>query len=237
MSLIFELCMQPVFVALLFPLLPVAVGVAALASVAAGYFAVTRMHRLRGNTVGVIGMQEAGKTQLYRTLQGKPYGRYEATPTDDYDSFEFSIGDRRVRIEKGRDIGGTEEYILPYYADMIRRKDILFFVFDVERYLHDGEYAASTRARLDFVWRKLGEREEAYGVPERMVRKFVRHKYAVIGSHYDRLEGKERRRALSVLQKSVEGKVYAPLFHDNLLLADLTDREGFLALLKKRRIF
>lgn len=222
---------------LVFPLVPVAVGVAALVSAMIGYFVVTSMSRLVGNTIGVLGMQEAGKTQLYRTLKGEPYGCYEATPTDDYAPFEFDFNGRKVRIEKGRDIGGTEEYILPYYADMIKRKDIIFFVFDVERYLHDSGYASSVRARLDFVWRRLKEREEVHGVPERLALKLVRHKYAVIGSHFDRLSPGDRRSALSALQKSVDGKVYSPLFHNNLILADLTDRDGFFALLKNKKIF
>lgn len=178
----------------------------------------TRTTKIKGKSLGILGMQESGKTQLLRTLQEKPYTKYEATSTDDYSSFTVKINDKQIVIQKGRDIGGDERYIRPYYKDFIESKDVIFFVFDVKKYLYDTHYAQNVRNRLDFVHRKLQEKDESD----------INSKYSIIGSHLDQLSNSRQRTALKELQSSVSGKSYEELFHNNLLLCDLTDRTNLL---------
>lgn len=196
----------------------------------------TSTTKLVGKSLGILGMQEAGKTQILRNFQGKPYRQYEATSTEDYSEFETKIGDRTIKFQQGRDIGGGDMYIRDYYEDFIKNKDIILFVFDVYRYLRNSDYAKDVRARLDFIYDKLN-RKKADGVNDELWSILLNKKYMTIGSHMDKLSESEQKSAISSLQASVKAKPYSPMFHNNLLLCDLTKRDDFLKLLSEKKIF
>ena len=179
-----------------------------------------------GKSMAILGMQEAGKTQLLHTLQNKSYTTYQATATDDYNSFRITINGRVVEFTAGRDIGGDERYIRPYYEKFINEKDAIFFIFDVRRYLDEDVYAKDVKNRLSFIYRKLKDKFP-FGVNNR---------YLIIGSHMDVLQPDRQKTAIKELQDSVHGKDYGELFHNNLLLCDLTDRDNLLKNFVERKI-
>lgn len=180
--------------------------------------------KIVGKSMGILGPQESGKTQLLKTLQNKPYEKYEATSTDDYSAFSTEINGRTITFQHGRDIGGDEKYIKDYYKKFILEKDAIFFVFDVTKYLNDNSYAFDVRARIDFIYDHLKQINN------------YQSKYLLIGSHMDKLSSSRQKEALKTLQSSVAGKRYSTMFHNNLLLCDLTDRSNFLKNLIERKI-
>ena len=184
----------------------------------------------QGKSIGVLGMKEAGKTQLYRNLQDSPYNNSdEGTATDDYDSFTFKYGDREIIISAGRDIGGGEQYIKAYYAEMIKEKDIIFFVFNAEKYKSDRRYSDAVKSRMDFIWRHM---KNKYIEDE-----IIRTKLVTIGSHLDKIDENKRSGVLEFFQNDVSDKEYSPMFHYNFIVADLTKREEFVKELIKNKIF
>lgn len=211
-------------------------GGAAVGAVLAAIFDSTPTTKVIGKSLGILGMQEAGKTQVLRNLQNKPYSKYEATSTDDYSSFKINIGGREITIQQGRDIGGDERYIKDYYEDFIKHKDIILFVFDVAKYLKDFHYAQNVRVRLDFVYNKL-KMKLPDGTSEAVGESVLKRKHLTIGSHADNLSDEEKKSALSKLQESVKGKPYSIMFHNNLLLCDLTKKVDFLKGIQEKKLF
>lgn len=216
-------------------LIPIAI--AALVGVVIANTDSTSTTKTEGKSLGILGMQEAGKTQILRNLQNKPYHAYEATSTDDYSCFTANINGRSIEFQQGRDIGGGELYIRDYYENFIKGKDIILFVFDVSRYIKNERYARDVRDRLDFIYRKLRE-NRGDGVSDVFWDNVVfKKKYLTIGSHMDKLSSSEQKTAISKLQATVSGKCYSQMFHNNLLLCDLTKRDDFFKLLKEKNIF
>lgn len=194
-----------------------------------------------GKKLGILGMQESGKTLLLRNMQGKPYSGYAATSTEDYSKFSMTMpSGRRFEVQAGRDIGGDELYIRDYYEQFINDKDITIFVFDVKKYLYNEKYANDVRARLDFIYDKIKKNGNyrPEGIPAILFSAVLTGKnHVVIGSHFDQLSKNEQKSALGKLQTSVEGKVYAPLFHYNLCFLDLTNWSNCLKYFEEKKIF
>ena len=112
--------------------------------------------KVQGKSLVVLGMKGAGKTRFYRFLQNKPFIEGESG-IDEYEEFEYKKQDgKTIYIRKGKDIGGSEDYI-NQYEDMIKKCDILVFCFDLNRYLSDSTYEKQVNARFDFVCRKFKE--------------------------------------------------------------------------------
>lgn len=162
-----------------------------------------------GKSICVLGMQESGKTQLYATMKGVSYSEYTATSYDEYDSFRFSLGGRTVEVAKGTDIGGGPEYVKANYRKMISENDIIFFVFDVNRFLNDDQYFTDTCARMDF----LNENLKASG-------KNQSSHYAVFGSHLD-VFGLSPAEAATKVRQKLQYKSYASLVQNNFVTIDL----------------
>lgn len=181
-----------------------------------------------GKSLGILGMTGAGKTQLYKTLQRKTYTSHQGTSISDYEEFTFQYGNKTILIKEGRDIGGGEDYIPPYYEEFINEKDIIFFVFDAYRYIDNKSYSKEVKARMEFVWRKMLDK---YSDDE------IKNKLFTIGSHYDKFKESERNNLLGRFQNDVSGKSYSNMFHHNFILANITDHDNFMNELIKNKIF
>lgn len=174
---------------------------------------------VKGNSLAILGMPEAGKTQFLRNLQGKTYSRYESTNgAVDYGDFEYVYGERRIKVTAGKDIGGSDENIKPYWKKMIEQNDIVVFIFDISRYRKDEKYKRLTNSRLDYIERHIGNKD-----------------WAIIASHLDKVnvsKGKEKELATE-MQRCVKGKEYAKLFDLNFFICDLTDCGQFNTIVEK----
>lgn len=184
---------------------------------------------VKGDSLGVLGMQGAGKTQFYKTLKGEEYSSSEATSVDDYPEFEFIIDDKKVMIQAGRDIGGGEEYIR-IYEDFIKEKDIIVFVFDIAKYLNDSEYKEEVNKRLHFIWKKLGAKESNKN-------EGIKSKYIIFGSHLDQLPIEKWSSIYNEVIRSIQEEQFRDMLNNNFFLADLRDQKKLFQIIKKTNIF
>lgn len=181
---------------------------------------------VEGKSLGVLGMPESGKTQLYKTLKNEKYTQEEATSIDEYPQFDFVIKGRKFKVKSGKDIGGGEMYMQSYYEKFIKEKDVIVFVFDIKRYLEDLTYARKVRSRLEFIWRKLMEKA---GIMDYILDIFeIKRRYILFASHGDQLTTEQKKNVKSELFNSVQGKEYAEMFHNNMYITDLRDRKNCL---------
>lgn len=180
----------------------------------------TETTELKGKKLGVLGMPQAGKTQLLMTLQGKPYSQYEQTTVNEYKEFSLVIGEegRAITIQSGKDIGGSEYNVKAYYEDFLKNKDICIFLFDAQRYKDDQDYRLDTNARLDFINQHVKKWPEGC---------------AIIGTHVDKAKIKEGENIIIILQKLIAGKPYERLFSHNFFAYNLTDKKDIEKLKEK----
>ena len=193
---------------------------------------------VEGKTMGVLGMPEAGKTQFYKSLKGEPYRIYEGTAAEDYPEFNFKINQKVIKVKAGRDIGGTESYVQHYYTDFIDYKDIIVFVFDVKKYLEEPTYQRDVRDRLDFIWRKMSVKAKLESSPSSNdVTAYIKKKFILFGSHLDQLSDQQKKDALGQLHESVKGKVFREMYHNNMYIVDLRDRNLLFEIFEKTKLF
>ena len=183
----------------------------------------------QGKSIGILGMQESGKTSLLNILRRVAYNQYTATNVDAYKDFDCEINGKSYRIKSGADIGGDELYIPKYYRDLIPTYDIIFFIFNVNKYLKSIKYMTETNARLEFVHRHLLEKYKT----EASIKKHL----VVIGSHMDNLSESEQKNALSRCQNSIKFKTYSMMFNNNFMLLDLTKPGKVRSMFAEKSIF
>lgn len=95
------------------------------------------------NKLGVLGMQQAGKTRFLRFLQNKPFIEGQ-TSRDSYEEFKYKLNDEKeIIISSGIDLGGETLYRGDYNKIMNQSNLILYF-FDIDKYiknpLENSEY-------------------------------------------------------------------------------------------------
>lgn len=177
--------------------------------------------KLSGTSIGVLGMPASGKTQFLMNLQGKgeEYKNkgYQATSKVEYKTFISTIGKKKYKIEGGTDIGGDEYSIQPFYERFLKEKDICIFIFDIQKYKDDPEYRKKTNARLDFINEKIKDAS----------------KYAIIGSHVDKVKIEEGKSIITIIQGFVKDKPYARLLNTNFFAYNLTSKEDMNELVNK----
>lgn len=175
--------------------------------------------KYQGTSLAILGMPEAGKTQFWKNLKGESYSAYETTNAEQaYTPFFYNYGDRKFRVGAGKDIGGAEENIRPYWEKLIEESKIVIFIFDVSKYLKEQDYQLQTNARLDFLYNKRGEFTGSN-----------QKKFAVIASHPDQVDKVELEGAdlVTRMKSVVHGKPYAALFYQNCWTCNLTDPKDF----------
>lgn len=106
--------------------------------------------------MAVLGMTGAGKTLWYDFLCGTNYAGKMTPGARDIPAFELKFGERKVEIKCGKDIGGYEENVRPYYKILIESNDVILFFFDISKYVNDIQYKRTVEARLDFVFNVIG---------------------------------------------------------------------------------
>jgi GTPase SAR1 family protein len=162
--------------------------------------------------LAILGMQGSGKTTIYDFLKnGKKAG--DTTNVDDYEEFNYKIDTKTsIIIRKGKDIGGRDEFIKPFYKKMINdtNVDVCLFVFNAKEYLSNEEYRGGVNARLHFLFEN--------GI--------LKKKTKVIGSFLDHFTIGEQSKVKSKIIDHIKDKSYAELLSSqNFYLSDLTNRK------------
>lgn len=168
----------------------------------------TKTKYVKGTSIVVLGMQGAGKTEFLNKLNPKIKVSGEGNSTTEYDSFDISVKNKTKRINRGKDIVGSESMVRPYYAKLISESDIIFFMFDSYRYLNDNEYRKNTNARIDFINNKIEGKS-----------------HAIIGTHFDLFPKNNKKEVISKIQGYVLNKPYEDLFHENFFVIDATKKD------------
>ncbi|MGP1622849.1 GTPase domain-containing protein [Bacteroides heparinolyticus] len=167
---------------------------------------------VEGESIGVLGMPGAGKTQFLNNLRGKDYPEYTQTINETpYKSFKVKVNGREKTIKEGEDIPGNEYAVREYYERFLKEKDIVIFLFDAKKYKEDNKYQDASNARLDFINRhKKGDKS-----------------HFIIGTHVDQIKIRKGESLLTIMQELIKGKDYEGLFHHNFSVRNLTDSKDF----------
>lgn len=198
--------------------IPIMIAGSLLGGILAGILSdYTPTLKLEGKTLGVLGMPESGKTQFLMNLRGKEYKSYQQTNVDDYKTFDFKIGDRKIIIEGGKDIGGSEHNIRCFYETFLKTQDNCIFLFNIQKYKDEPNYRKDTNARLDFINNHVTDHS----------------KFAIIGTHVDQAIIEKGQSILAIVQNLVAGKPYARLFNINFFASNLLDKEDMNTITRK----
>lgn len=164
--------------------------------------------------LGMIGMKSSGKTTLLKNLGGVKEIKGN-TFKENYESFVYSLSsDKKIFIDKGTDIGGDKAFIANY-KQIIDNNNVIFYFFNISRYLTETEYKRDCNMRLAFIFSSIKDK-----------------KFALIASHSDHSNLLKNKLEEEVLNQ-VSGKDYSKLFNDNLYVVNLTDKNEFEILIKK----
>lgn len=162
-------------------------------------------------SLGILGMEQAGKTEFLYALRGEERTEDSATSREEYEPFDLKVGDKTIKIAAGEDIGGGKEYRRQYIDKFLKEKDKIFFLFDVNQYLSSEEYARQVRSYL-----------EAFDCG---LKRVTKKQYKVIGTHAD-LCTLERKLIRTEIHKTVSEKEYRDLLlSNNFIVVNLTDTE------------
>lgn len=171
---------------------------------------------VKGKSIAILGMQGAGKTQLLCNLQNKKYSQYTATiGSEDFEPFNLNLGERNVLINAGKDIGGGIENCRIYYEQLIDSSDTIFFLFDGQKYLSINDYKKDTMARLDFIYRKKGNKQ-----------------VVIFATHKDKSNSPKR--DYQKIKESISDKEYSVLFDKNFIFLNLQEREECIKFLEEK---
>lgn len=156
----------------------------------------------------VLGMQESGKTQFIKTLQGKPYEEYMQTSESNFESFDFELSNgTHIKFASGTDIGGSERYI-SRNRELASKGDVAVLVFDIYKFNMDSDYAFQTRVRFDFF-------KDGIGKPKKKI---------VVGSFADKFATKVERENAKAFVFSNLKEVYPDLCDSSFFMIDMRER-------------
>jgi GTPase SAR1 family protein len=189
-----------------------------------GFLVVWKWEKLSGTSIAVLGRAGVGKTQLYYTLQGKGICPSKQTNWDDIPEFDYECNGKTYKIKSGEDCGGNEGQ-RSGWGDLVKGKDIIVFIFDVNKYLTEPEYEKDTNSIMAEVWSLLKVNKKE-------------NNHICIGSHVDELlksctsyDTKEK--AISAVQEKLKSKVYSNLVKRNFDLIDVRDKKQVEGIFKK----
>ncbi|MDO4764265.1 MAG: GTPase domain-containing protein [Flavobacteriaceae bacterium] len=139
------------------PLIPIIIGIgAALLGVAVGGVFFDK----KKNKLGVLGMQQAGKTKFLSLLKGIRYVE-RSTSREEYQPFTIHLkGGKEVHISQGVDIGGGDTY-KPEYREIVKNSDVIFYFFDINKYFKNEvmkdriTYRRECDNRFEFLYSSL----------------------------------------------------------------------------------
>ncbi len=196
---------------LFFPILAW-VGIAVGSAIAG--FIVTSIFSKKINKLGILGMKLSGKTTMLYKLQGIEKIP-QSTNVEKYERFEFKIkDDKKIIIEKGKDIGGTKNF-MQEYRDIISNNEIIFFFFDVNKYLIELDYRRDCNSRLDFIYPSISGK-----------------KVVIVATHADK-QNLKNQQIREKIEDYMKEKKYSSLFTTNFHILNLLDTNEFKVFIEK----
>lgn len=104
--------------------------------------------------IAILGTKGSGKTTLLNILRGKSYEKPDVTSYEKYKEFVYNKQNgNSITIRQGVDIGGGSSFRI-HYESMIENADVVFFLFDINKWKGNEEERREIRSRLQFVTEK-----------------------------------------------------------------------------------
>ncbi|MFK8279923.1 hypothetical protein ACI76Q_06245 [Capnocytophaga canimorsus] len=166
------------------------------------------------NKLGVLGMQQAGKTKFLSLLRGEAYVE-SSTGVEEYQPFTISLkGGKEVRISQGVDIGGGDTY-KPEYKKIIENSDVIFYFFDINKYFKDEvikdriTYRRECNSRFEFIFDSIKDnyQKQMKDIKEGSLTSMKEKKVLIVATHTD-LCGIHSSQIKSKFDEIVSGKGY-----------------------------
>lgn len=174
-------------------------------------------------SLGILGMQRSGKTRFLSFLRNRRYVE-KSTSRERYPKFVYKTkSGKNIEIEEGADIGGGKEY-RNYYAEIIKKSDVVFYFFDIKQYLDDTAYMRECNSRFLYILDDIGiSSEEGYKKSNKKLIFFATHKDQM-GLQDDKLREKLREKLDKKKYKFITDITYFINTTDKRELEELTDK-------------
>lgn len=210
-----------------FPLIPIIIGIGAtLLGVAVGGVFFDK----KKNKLGVLGMQQAGKTKFLSFLRGIPYVE-RSTIREEYEPFTIRLKEgKEVHISQGVDIGGGDTYRFKY-KEIIENSDVVFYFFDINKYFKDEvmedriTYRRECNSRFEFIFDTIQEnyRKQMKDIKEGSLTSMKEKKVLIVATHTD-LCGISSSQIKSKFDEIVSGKRYKDMLQQ-VCFINLNDKK------------
>ena len=207
-----------------FPILiPIIIIVASLAGT--GAYMLSRPRKVKGASLAVLGMRDAGKTRFYRYLQGREYIQDidEQTEKDEVEEFDLCLSNNHIiHIQKGHDYGGGRYFIKEYYEELVNKSDIVVFLFDIYKYFNDVEYQKETNSIAEIINR--------YNKKQSNIVKLATH------LDYFKTDVRDKREIKKIkkdFNDKISDKKYWRILDFNFYIVDMTNKEQLKAIVDK----
>ena len=149
-----------------------------------------KYHILSKVSLGVIGMQQSGKSTFLKLLKegDAPDEMKRTFGEEPYEPFQAKV--LGVDVEGGVDVAGGSANVTNY-SDYVDGKDRILFFFNAASYLKDAEYKNNCQARFHYIYKSIFKND----VAEKSLK--------FIGTHIDELEEHERKQAKDDIYDSI----------------------------------
>lgn len=162
----------------------------------------------QSNKLAILGMKMSGKTTMLNKMRGIKE-LPQSTNSEPYDKFTYTTkSNKAIKIEKGKDIGGTQSFI-SLYDQIIKDNEFIFFFFDVNLYLNNIDYLRDCNSRLEFISKRISKK-----------------KFAIIATHPDIINLKEHEIREKV-RDLIKDKKYSSFFSENFYVLNLLNDDEF----------
>ncbi|MBZ9631624.1 GTPase domain-containing protein [Salegentibacter sp. LM13S] len=106
--------------------------------------------------IAVLGLRDSGKTTYQNYLRRK--NTVERTPAEGTYHEEvatFNYKSKKIYIEPGLDVSGSDESIKNLYAEEIGKSNLVFYLFNAEKFITSKDYKEEAKVLLYYVLKKM----------------------------------------------------------------------------------
>ena len=161
--------------------------------------------------LAILGMPGSGKTYFLNFLRNKKINVSETTIiSKPYDSFDYiTRSDKKIVIEKGMDISGSNDDRI-HYEKIMQDAHVIFYFFDISKYFSEINYQRECNSRFEDLHKFFTVNKS-------------RKKLLLFATHLDKCKGKKDK-ILFNFKDLIKEKEYKSLI-DKLYLINMLNYE------------
>ena len=126
-------------------------------------------NRLKNKTIIFLGPKQSGKTTLVNWIVND-FPTVVYSPTGNEECKEYKDEENKITL-KTSDYGGADGLLVRRFDELIKEKDIIVFVFNVNTFIEVPDYRKDVFARLEFIFGHIETEKQ---------------KIILVGSHRDK---------------------------------------------------